>query len=143
VEWQAPMDPEAKVAWVEAARARGRRVVFAGDGLNDGPALARADVGIAMGSGSASSVLIADGLVATDSLSPILAGIRAGRAADRIVRWSQSRAIGYNLIAVAAAVAGLINPLVAAILMPLSSGLVIWSASRVEPMVREAERCER
>jgi Cu2+-exporting ATPase len=132
--------PEAKAAWIEARRAEGRVVLFAGDGANDGLALGAADVGVAMGTGAASSVLVADGVIASASLAPLLAGRRAAMAAARIIRSNQRRSLAYNVLAVSAAVAGLVNPLVAALLMPLSSGLVIWGASRVEPLVRAAER---
>jgi len=135
--------PEEKSSWVRARQARGDRVLFAGDGLNDGPALAAADVGIAMSSGAASSLLVADGIVSTGSLRPIVAGIRASRAAQRAIRRSQIQSIGYNLVSVAAAAAGLVNPLVAAILMPLSSISVVWNAARVERVVRGEESCKR
>ncbi len=80
----ARVDPAAKAAWIRSRQAEGHRVLFAGDGLNDGPALAAADVGIAMARGAASSVLVADGIISTQSLS---AGGgrhpgRAGRRAD-------------------------------------------------------------
>jgi len=132
-------DPGAKVRWVRARQQAGRRVLFAGDGLNDGPALAAADIGIAMAGGAAASVLVADGIVSSPSLAPIAAGIRAARAARAAIYQSQRRSIVYNVLAVGAAVAGLVNPLVAAVLMPLSSGVVIWSAARVERSVRRAE----
>ena len=74
--------PSAKAAWVHGARRDGHHVLFAGDGLNDGLALAASDVGIAMGTGAASSVLVADGVVTTASLRPLLAGFRASHAAD-------------------------------------------------------------
>jgi P-type E1-E2 ATPase len=132
-------DPAAKVAWIERARRDGHRVLFAGDGLNDGPALAASDIGVAMGTGAASSVLVADGVIATGSLAPLLAGMRAARAANRVIRMNLRFSIAYNVVAVAAAAAGLVNPLVAAVLMPLSSGVIIWGASRVEAAVRRAE----
>lgn len=135
----ARLGPEAKSAWVRDHQARGERVLFAGDGLNDGPALAAADVGIAMASGAASSVLIADGIVSTGSLAPVLAGIRAGRAADRMIRRSLRQTVVYNVVSVGAAALGLVNPLVAAILMPVSSAVVIWNAARVERLVRREE----
>jgi P-type E1-E2 ATPase len=132
----ARLDPAAKGEWVRAARGRGHRVLFAGDGLNDGPAIAAADVGIAMGTGAASSVLVADGVVSSNGLAPLLAGIRAARAGAAAVRANQAFSLAYNVLAVTAAAAGWVNPLVAAVLMPLSSVAVIWGASRVEAKVR-------
>ena len=139
----ARVDPAGKAAWIRDRQAEGRVVVFAGDGLNDGPALAAADVGIAMAGGAASSVLVADGIIGTGSLRPIAAGVRAARVARAMVRSSQVQSIFYNVISVAAAMAGLVNPLVAAILMPISSTVVLWNAARVEHLVRKEEQCER
>ncbi len=135
----ARVDPAAKAVWIRDRQAEGRRVLFAGDGLNDGPALASADVGIAMASGAASSLLVADGIIAAPSIAPIAAGIRAARAARRMVRRSQLQSIGYNIVSVGAAIAGLVNPLVAAILMPISSAVVIWNAAWVERLVRRGD----
>jgi Cu2+-exporting ATPase len=132
----ARVDPVAKADWVRAHQSEGRRVLFAGDGLNDGPALAAADVGIAMGQGAASSILVADGVISSGSLAPLPVGIVTAHACRRAIRVNQIRSIGYNILAVSAAVAGFVNPLVAAVLMPLSSALVIWGASRVEATVR-------
>ncbi|MBT8402573.1 MAG: cadmium-translocating P-type ATPase, partial [Gemmatimonadetes bacterium] len=120
---RARFSPQEKTAWIEAARARDEHVVFVGDGLNDGPALAAADVGIAMGSGAASSILAADGVLASPSLAPVAAAVRAARAARRAIRANLARSLAYNVTAVGAAAAGLVNPLVAAVLMPLSSGM--------------------
>lgn len=135
----ARVDPEAKASWVQQERARGRVVLFVGDGLNDGPALAAADVGVAMAGGAASSVLVADGVISGETITPLVAAVHAAHAAKRAIRTNQRRSIAYNIVAVAAAVAGWINPLVAALLMPLSSGLVIWGAFNVERAVREAD----
>jgi heavy metal translocating P-type ATPase len=132
----ARMTPEAKAAWLRGRRHAGHRVLFAGDGLNDGPALAAADVGVAMATGSASSVLVADGIVSTGSLAPLAAGVRAARIVARLICEGQRVSVLYNALAVAAAVAGLVNPLVAAILMPISSSVVIWNAARVERLMR-------
>ena len=131
--------PEEKRTWIQARQAEGHRVLLAGDGINDGAALAAADVGVAMGSGAAASVLVADGVVAGAGLEPLLAGRRAAIAARRAIRINQRRSIAYNISAVAAAALGLVNPLVAAILMPLSSGMVIWGALGVERAMRREE----
>ncbi|MCK6523630.1 cadmium-translocating P-type ATPase [Myxococcota bacterium] len=131
----AEQDPEAKLAALRRWQAEGRRVLFVGDGVNDGPALSEAHAGVAMGGGAASSVLIADAVVAREGLGPVLAGIFAARAAERAIRGNLMRSLAYNVGAVALAAAGLVNPLVAAVLMPLSSGLVIFGALRVERAV--------
>jgi P-type E1-E2 ATPase len=136
---QARVNPEAKAEWVRERQREGWRVLFAGDGLNDGPALAAADVGVAMGSGAASSILTADGVLVAGSLLPLVTGIRASRACRHAVRWNQIRSIVYNVTAVGAAAAGWVNPLVAAVLMPFSSALVVWGASRVEVEVQRSE----
>lgn len=136
---QARVTPEDKAAWVRARRDAGHTVLFAGDGLNDGPALAAADVGVAMGTGAASSILTADGVLAAGSILPLVTGIQASRACRTAIRWNQVRSIVYNVSAVAAAALGWVNPLVAAVLMPFSSALVVWGASRVEVRVRRAE----
>ncbi len=133
----ASLSPEEKAGWIGEMRKGGHKVLFAGDGLNDGPGLARADVGVAMGTGAASSILVADAVISVGSLRPLLAGFSAAAAARRSIRQNQLRSILYNVGAVALASAGLVNPLVAAILMPLSSGMVIWGASRVEQAVGE------
>jgi Cu2+-exporting ATPase len=135
-EWWTRLDPTEKAQWIRERQDTGKRVLFAGDGMNDGPGLASADVGIAMGTGAASSILVADGVISVPSLQPLMAGFRAAEAARASIRKNQVRSIGYNIAAVAAAAAGLVNPLVAAILMPLSSGMVIWGASRVDKAVR-------
>lgn len=131
--------PDEKVEWIDQRQRNGQRVLFVGDGVNDGPALARADVGIAMSSGAASTVLVADGVISRQSLMPIIAGRHAARACIETIDTSQRRSIVYNVLAVAAAMCGLVNPLVAAVLMPLSSGMVIWGASRVDAHTRKAE----
>lgn len=132
--------PDDKAAFLQALKAEGRRPLFVGDGLNDGPALTAATVGLAMGTGAASSVLAADAVVAAPSLRPVLAGVRAARAAAAAVQGNLRRSLAYNAAAVTGAAAGLVNPLVAAVLMPLSSGLVLAGALGVERAVRRAER---
>jgi Cu2+-exporting ATPase len=139
----AGVKPDEKAAWIRARQAEGARVLFVGDGINDGPALVEASVGLAMGTGAPSSMLAADAIVAVDGLGPILAGLRAARAAAAAVRSNRRRSLVYNFSAVVAASLGLVNPLVAALLMPLSSGMVLYGATRVERRVQAAERAAR
>lgn len=142
-EVHAGLTPDDKVAWVRARQDEGHRVLFVGDGLNDGPALAAADVGLAMGTGAASSVLVADGVVGKQALQPVASAVRVARIARKAVRVNMNRSLVYNVLAVAAAGAGLVNPLVAAVLMPLSSGLVIAGALAIEGKVQRAEGATR
>ena len=105
----ARMDPTEKADWIRRRRDGGDRVLFAGDGMNDGPGLAQADVGIAMGTGAASSILVADGVISVPSLQPIMAGFRAAEAAADSIRKNQTRSIGYNIAAVTLAASGLVE----------------------------------
>lgn len=134
---RAGVDPGGKVDAIRALQDAGHRVLFVGDGLNDGPALAAADVGVAMASGAASSVLAADGLLRGARLAPLAAALPVARSVGRRVRRNLVRSAIYNVAAVGAAVLGWVDPLVAAVLMPLSSGLVIASAAGVERAARQ------
>lgn len=135
----AEMTPEHKAAWVREKRAEGRRVLFVGDGLNDGPALVAADVGLAMKAGATSTVLAADGIVVDDALAPVVGGLLGARVVRRTVRANMARSLSYNVVAVSLALAGWIDPLVAAVLMPLSSLLVLWGGLQVERRTKRME----
>ncbi len=135
--------PERKAEWIRARKAEGRRVLFVGDGLNDGPALVAADVGLAMKAGAHASVLAADGVVVHDALGPVVAALRGAAVVRSVVRGNLVRSVLYNVTAVAFAMAGLVNPLVAAVLMPLSSLLVLWGGLRVEARLSAPERANK
>lgn len=129
-------DVRAEVTPLQKLRAVAQpHTLFVGDGLNDAAALAAAPVGIAMHSGAAPSLLAADGVLVRDGIAPLRAGIVAARAAVSAERTSRRRAVVYNVVVVAAALAGWVDPLVAAIAMPLSSAMVLWTAWRVDGRV--------
>ena len=85
-----------------------------------------------MGEGAASSVLVADAVLVGEGLGPVLAGLRVAVRAKAAMRAGVFRALAYNIVAVAVSLCGWMNPLLAAVLMPLSSAVAVWGARRVE-----------
>jgi P-type Cu2+ transporter len=124
------MSPEDKYGYVERLQRAGRVVAMAGDGLNDAPVLARADVSFAMGSGADAAQLKADVVVMNDSLDSITRTFQVARRAMRLVRQNIAWAIAYNGIALPLAAAGLVGPWEAALAMGASSLTVLVNALR-------------
>ena len=125
----AGVPPEGKAEAVERLKRRGRTVMV-GDGTNDAPALAAADLGIALGGGTAMAADAADVAVVDDDLASIETVFELSRAAGRRVKGNIGWAFCYNAIAIPLAVTGLLNPLFAALAMGLSSLLVVTNSSR-------------
>ncbi len=123
--------PEQKDQLVQKKQQQGLKVAMVGDGINDAPALVRADVGIAMGSGTDVSIESADVILVNGELAKIPLAAELSRATLTTIKQNIGISIVYNIIMVPLAMAAMITPLVAAISMPLSSLLVIGNAARL------------
>jgi len=130
-DFAADVAPEQKVARVEAERARGRRPLVAGDGVNDAAALAAAEVGIAFARGADVSVHAAHVVVRAPRLGAIPDAIELSRAALRRIRQGLGIAIAYNALAIPLAALGVLEPLGAALAMSASSLVVTGNALRL------------
>ena len=123
--------PEQKLAFVRSLQAQGRRVAMVGDGLNDAPVLAGADVSLALADGAALAQRAADLVVTHPSLMRIPESVALARRTRTIIRQNLAWALGYNLLALPLAAAGLVTPWLAALGMALSSLTVTVNALRL------------
>ena len=123
--------PEDKLAWVRRLQAQGAVVAMVGDGVNDAAVLRGADVSFAMGGGAALAQLHADGVLLGDSLAPLANAADTAARTLRIIRQNLAWAGVYNLVAIPAAAAGLLNPWLASIGMAASSAIVVLNALRL------------
>lgn len=123
--------PTGKAALVAAERAAGHRVAMIGDGLNDAPALAAADLGVALGSGADLAAAAADVTLLRGGLALLPTALALARATLRTIRGSLVAAFAYNAVCIPLAAAGLASPMLAAAAMSLSSVSVLLVALRL------------
>ncbi len=127
----AEVTPVEKRERVAALQAAGRRVLVAGDGVNDAPALTQADVGVAMSRGTDVTLESAEAVLVRDDLRLLPELVRLSRKTYRVIRENLFWALVYNVVAVPLAVAGLLHPIVAAAAMAASSTFVVLNSLRI------------
>ena len=129
--WEGALTPLEKTQRIAALKANGARVLMVGDGLNDAPSLASADISMSPTSAIDITQNAADIVFQGNKLQPVLSAWRIAKSAQMLVKQNFALAIAYNAVAIPAAVAGYVTPLIAAIAMSSSSLLVIANAMRL------------
>ena len=127
----AAVTPEGKVAAVRELQAHGTAVALVGDGINDAAALAQADLGIAVGTGTDAAIGAADLTLAGGDPLSIAAAVELARATISVIRANLAWASGYNLAAIPLAALGYLNPLFAGVAMSTSSLIVVGNSLRL------------
>jgi Cu2+-exporting ATPase len=135
-DWHGDTRPDDKRSFIAGLQQQGAVVAMVGDGINDAPSLAQANVSIALGSAATLTQWTADAVVLGDDLTRVALALRAARRTFRVIRQNVAWSLAYNAVAIPLAVSGHLSPLAAAVGMSASSLIVVanaWRLSSISP----------
>jgi Cu2+-exporting ATPase len=129
---RAGLSPIGKAEAIRELKARGETVLMAGDGINDAPALTEADTGVTFGTATGIAIESAGVTILNDDLRLLARLFSSSRMSFSVIRQNLAWAFGYNLVAVPLAVSGMLHPIVSALLMAMSSLMVVGNSLRLK-----------
>lgn len=136
--YKAALFPHEKAAYIEALRHKGKRVVMAGDGINDTLALSQSEIAIAMGNGADVAVEVSDVVLTNDSMRSLYEAFVIARMSLRVVKENLFFSLFYNIVTVPLAMSGYVIPLFAALSMSLSSLVVVGNSMRIKNVLKRS-----
>ena len=135
-DWLAELTPHQKAEEIKRLKSEGHRVAMVGDGVNDGPALALADVSFTLGSGTDLAKEVASITLLQGDLRQVPVALEMGHQVMRVIKQNLFSAFFYNTLSIPLAALGLLNPMIAGLAMALSSISVVLNSLRLKQLIK-------